>query len=326
MQRLEADGHRVVIVAREKDCTVELLQTAGVQFEVLSRASCGGIANLLELLVRDVRILRRLWEHRIDVAVGTSVSIPAMSRLSRAKSVIFNEDDIDYIQPFAWLVYPFAHRICTPRGVRVGRFQQKRDIYDGYHELAYLHPDIFQPHPEPWSLAGFPKKTNYSLIRLSALQAYHDVGHMGLSVEQVLEIIVALKAVGEVRVCAEAALPDTLRDYQLRIPVEQMHHVLAGAECLVCDSQTMTMEAGVLGVPAFRCNTFVGKCSVIQELEEKYQLVQSFHPDQFEAMVLVVQEVLQRSERATIWEDRRKTLLSETVNVSDWIYKYLAVV
>ena len=47
-------------------------------------------------------------------------------------------------------------------------------------------------------------------------------------------------------------MPAALERYRLRVPPEQAHHVLAGARFFLGDSQTMTAEAAVLGVPAFR--------------------------------------------------------------------------
>ena len=38
------------------------------------------------------------------------------------------------------------------------------------------------------------------------------------------------------------------------------------------DSQTMTSEAAVLGVPSLRCNSFAGRISYINEQEFKYGL------------------------------------------------------
>ena len=56
------------------------------------------------------------------------------------------------------------------------------------------------------------------------------------------------------------------------IPPESIHSLLYYAKMFIGDSQTMTTEAAILGTPALKCNTFAGKLSVPNELEEKYNL------------------------------------------------------
>jgi predicted glycosyltransferase len=41
---------------------------------------------------------------------------------------------------------------------------------------------------------------------------------------------------------------------------------------LISDSQSMSVEAAMLGVPSLRYSSFAGKISVLEELEHKYNL------------------------------------------------------
>lgn len=49
------------------------------------------------------------------------------------------------------------------------------------------------------------------------------------------------------------------------------------ASLYIGDSQTMSAEAGVLGVPFVRFNDFVGRIGYLRELEDVYELGYGIH-------------------------------------------------
>lgn len=323
IQRLRDAGRNVVITARDKDVTVKLLRNAGFEFAVLSRPRRTRLGMVVELLQRDWKMFHLMRRNKVRVAVGTSVNISRTARLCGARAIIFNEDDADYIPLFVMLAYPLAHAICTPEGVHVGRYAKKQVTYAGYHELAYLHPNVFKPNANIKKDLRLAPDSEYSVIRLSALAAHHDVGQQGLSEKQICGLINVLGRYGKVFVSGEQALPATLEQYRLPTPPASIHDVLANAICLVSDSQTMTMEAAILGVPTFRCNSFVGKCSVIEEIGKKYGLAFGFKPTQFEKLLGKVGEILGGDCLKEEWQGKRKRMLSEKINVSDWMFDFL---
>ena len=77
------------------------------------------------------------------------------------------------------------------------------------------------------------------------------------------------------------------------------------ATMLVGDSQTMTTEATLIGVPALKCNTFAGELSVPNEIENKYDLCYAYKPEQFELMLLKSEELLARSDLKEEWYNKR---------------------
>ncbi len=58
-----------------------------------------------------------------------------------------------------------------------------------------------------------------------------------------------------------------------------MHHVLSFASLLICDSQSMSVEAAMLGVPSLRYSSFSGRISVLEELEHQYGLTYGINPE-----------------------------------------------
>jgi predicted glycosyltransferase len=92
---------------------------------------------------------------------------------------------------------------------------------------------------------------------------------------------------------------------------------------LVSDSQTMTVEAAVLGTPAIRCNTFVGRCSVIEELERRYGLTYGFLPDQADQMLHRIAELLVGDVVREEWQRRRQRMLEDKMDLTAWMVDFV---
>ena len=91
------------------------------------------------------------------------------------------------------------------------------------------------------------------------------------------------------------------------------------ATMLVGDSQTMTSEAAVLGTPAIRCNTFVGRIHYLEEEERKYGLTYGFRPDEAEKMFEKINELLAMPNLKEVWQTRRQKLLSEKIDYTQFL-------
>jgi predicted glycosyltransferase len=101
-----------------------------------------------------------------------------------------------------------------------------------------------------------------------------------------------------------------------------MHHVLAFAKMIISDSQTMTVESAVLGVPSIRINSFFDRCSILDELENKYELTFAFHPDQKEQILKKTSDILIDENSDYLWDQRRKRLLKNKVDFNKWLIDF----
>jgi hypothetical protein len=311
---LRRTGHETVVCSRAKDVTEPLLEHYGIPFHSLSRPARGLARMAGELRRRTARILALHRERPFDQACGTSVSIGFLSRLAGVPSFNFNEDDDATVPLYAWLAYPLCDHVVNPDCLRFRRWRGKRLLHRSYHELAYLHPDRFRPDPEVPRRHGL-EPGRYAVLRLSALAAHHDVRARGLSrgfVERLDRIFAGLDVVRSV---------EGARSH--RIPPWDFHHVLAFARLLVADSQTMTIEAAVLGVPAVRVTSFVGRSSVLEEIEERYGLALGFPPSEEDAAEAAVAELLADREAAERWRGRRRRLLADKVDLTAWMFEHV---
>ena len=109
-----------------------------------------------------------------------------------------------------------------------------------------------------------------------------------------------------------------MAEYKLQISPEKAHSLMYYSTIFLGDSQTMTSEAAVLGIPSLRCNTFAGKISYIEEEEKKYQLTFGFRPEHFDGLVIKLNELLSLQNLREEWQKRRQIMLNDKIDVTSF--------
>lgn len=318
-----ARGHHVTVYARDKEDTLRLLAAEGIEYCGFTRARGRILLNMYELVARDWHIWRLIRKHRITLALGTSVPIAHARLLCGVPAYVFIEDDLDVVPLLGHLAYPFCTSIVAPRCVRMGRWAHKHIPYDGYQKLAYLHPNWFNPDAAVVSRFGIDPAAPYFLLRLTAFNAHHDVGQRGLGGDDVRALITRLQPHGRIFITSEKPLPPEWEAFRLVLPPEHIHHVMAFAQLFIGDGQSMITESALLGTPAIRCNTFVGRCSVLDEIENRYRLAFGFRPPEFPALLGTLDQLLQTPGLKQEWHQRRDALLRDKIDVTAWMLEFI---
>ena len=311
-------GDAVLVVARDKDVTLELLRAFDVPYTVLSSVGRGQLGRARELLAREMGMLALARRFRPHLIIGTSAHAARVARLVGARSAVLNDDDAAAVPLFRWLSYPLADAIITPSCLAHEGHGPRHLTYPSYHALFYLHPARFQPDPAVRAELGLRPQERFGIVRLSARAAHHDSGVRGVDEDLVVRLQRGLP--GDVRlfVTSERPLQGELARWRLPVAAARLHHAVAFADFVLGDSQTMTAEAAVLGVPAFRVNDFVGRISYLKELEG-YGLAFGFRPDQEEKALLALQETVRRPDRREVFAERRRRMLEERIDPLPWL-------
>jgi hypothetical protein len=284
----------------------------------LSRVGRGQLGRARELLAREARMLGLARRFRPDLIIGTSAHAGRVARLVGAKSAVLNDDDAAAVPFFRWLSYPFASAIITPSCLAHEGHGARHLTYPSYHALFYLHPARFQPDPGIRAELGLSAAQRFGIVRLSALAAHHDAGVRGIDFGVVARLQRELQQDVRLFVTSERPLPDDLLPLRLPVPAARLHDAVALADFVLGDSQTMTAEAAVLGVPAFRVNDFVGRISYLRELEG-YGLAFGFRPGEEERALLAVQAVVRQGDRREVFAERRRRMLAEKIDPLPWL-------
>ncbi|SDF26769.1 hypothetical protein SAMN04488067_10338 [Halorubrum xinjiangense] len=317
---LERAGHETFVASREKEVTVDLLDAYGIAHLPLTKRGDSFPALLWELACRERRLLSVARRFEPDVVASRlSPAAAHVSRLVGCRNVVVSDTHID--SPVMRLLsqrltLPFVDTVCAPADFDLPVPKGKRRALD-FQELAYLHPEYFRPDPVGLAEAGVDPGEPYFFVRLAGWDAYHDVGHTGLSPDAVRELVSFLSDHGSVYLSAEAELPADLREHRLPAPPEYVHDVLYYADLYVGDSGTMSTEAALLGTPAVRTNTLVGDDdeNVFRELEHRYGLLSSFADE--DKAIAEVRRLVEAGIDEREWHRRRDRLVDEQPNVTE---------
>lgn len=317
-------GHQVIVTVKDIAIVKRLLEMEKIEYAVIGGSKCDSLVGKAFMQIKyDLLLWKVAKENRIDIGIGSSVTIAHVSKFCKMKSVFLDDDD-DNVEPMiVKYVHPYCNITLSPIAL-LGNRQTKRNLfYQGSHELAYLHPNRFVPDPSILETIGLHAGEPYFVMRFNAFKAHHDGNVHGLSLEQKLELIKLLEPHGKVLITTERNIEPELASYQMTIPPDKIHHLLYYATLFVGDSQTMTSEAAILGTPAFRCNTLVGQLSVIEELEHRYQLAYGFKPEQFSKMTETIGQLLAMPNLKDIWQTRRANFLSDKIDVTAFLVWFI---
>ncbi|WP_276301476.1 DUF354 domain-containing protein [Halorussus lipolyticus] len=310
IRELRARGDEVRVFAREKDVALDLLDHYGLDYTVLAGKpdSLGGLARV------QATYEYRLWQavRRFNPDVMTAIGGTAVAHVSTlvgAESVIWLDNEGILAHK---LTTPFADVVATPRRFR-DDFGAGHVRYDGFQELAYLHPDRFEADEEGLRNHGIDPDEDYAVVRFREWSALHDVGEAGFSGADKRRLVEALDDHGDVYVVSESRLPESFRDNRLPVPPHLVHDLLSEADLYVGDSATMSTEAALLGTPAVRCQSFADgeDMSNFVELGEEGLLYSTADGEQAVQMATT----LARDDPEDDWERRQNRLLETKIDV-----------
>jgi predicted glycosyltransferase len=327
INHLKKNGHHVDILITQKDVLEDLVQNEGWEYKNLfpNGRSLKPLHSYLNIFLFFIFTILKLFlytrKKSYDLFITDDLLV-YIGKLKRVPTIVINDSDINVVKQFA-LILQFTDYCLTPAITDLGRFNQKKIAYDGYKELAYLHPNWFRADKEIRE-KYIKDNDQYFIIRLVSLSAYHDVGMKGLNDKNVLKLIGLLKKFGTPYICSERSLTDELEKYRLKVCPSDFIHILAGASLFIGDSQTTTSEASILGVPSFRFNDFVGKIKVMEEKEIKYGLSFNYRTADFDRMYDDIRRLLKQSAFRQVFHKRRSKLLNEKIDLSSfmiWLFE-----
>jgi len=308
----EDRGHRVKIVARDKDVTLCLLEQYGLQYESISIQKRGMMRLAMEVLQREWHLLRIAKEFQPDVFLSFSMCSAHVAGLLRKVSIIFDDTEHASLNRAGWL--PFATVICTPSAYKID-LGPKQVRYDGYHELAYLHPTWFTPSPQVLAKAGLEETDTYFVVRFVSWEAAHDVRQHGFTREGKYRLVAELQKMGRVIITSESPLPPDLEPHRMPVSHAELHDLLAFSTLYIGEGGTLASEAVVLGVPAIFVNTL--SMGYLEEQQNKYGMMLITADEN-----VGIEQALAWGSDPNIkqkWQAKRQKLLADKVDVSVWM-------
>ena len=303
-------GHNIIFTTMDKEFCVYLLKRYNFKYYVLGKHRKKPFSKILGLLKYDLNLIRISKKFKPDLFISHG-SMYAAQTAFLFKKEHFAFEDTEHAKVNNFLCHIFTRYIITSYSYK-NDLGDKQIKYNGYLELAYLHPNYFTPNSSVLDLLSVKKDEKYVIIRFVSWNASHDVGHSGLSLEMKRKAVKELSKYAKVFITSEGKLPNELKQYQIKIPPEKMHDALAFATLFVGEGATMASECAMLGTPAIYVNSLeVGYCT---EEEKIYNLVYNFRNsnDVLDKAI----ELLNTPNLKQEWQKRRQKMLSEKIDVT----------
>lgn len=318
---MQKRGHEILITATHKDVAFRLLDNYGFNYINLGSYGKSLLEKLINLLVIDLKMYFKVKKFNPDVFVGVgSIRAAHASFLLRKKCIIF--EDTEHSTEQIKLYLPFVTAVCTPSCFK-GNLGKKQIRYNGYHELAYLHPNYFTPDPEILCELGLNESDTYIIMRFVSWNASHDLGHHGLSLEDKRKAVHEFEKYGPVFITSEKPLPDDLEKLRISLSPEKMHDLLYYATLLYGESATMASECAVLGTHAIFCD-FAGR-GYTDEEELKYHLVYNYSDEKTMAKDSLNKaiELLENPNLKKEGKKKREILLKDKIDVTSFMVEFI---
>lgn len=320
IKKLEHQGHHCLVTTISKDVSLYLLDAYEFDYVVVGKERPTIATKALELLRIETNLYRIARSFRPDLLIGGvgNVYVAHIGILLQKPSLVF--DDTEHAKLEHRLMDRFVSTICTPSCYRddIGKKQIR---YNGYHELAYLHPDYFTPNPSVLTELGLNEGDPFIIVRFVSWQANHDVGHHGIYDK--VRLVKELEQYGRIIITSEGPLPGELEEYRMLISPEKLHDLLYYAKLYIGEGATTASECAVLGTHAIYVNSL--KLGYILEQERKYHLVSDFSnrncDDRF-----VLEEAKRLLQIPELWEkgkEKRSLLIDDKIDVTAFMIKFI---
>jgi predicted glycosyltransferase len=319
VENLIRKGHKVRILARDYGSTAEILESVGLHAYTF-RPIKKNYLRLFDIIVHLYNGLKVSSGFSPTIIIGFGVDAAFTAGLLRKPCIVFTDSEPMPVQRF--FIKLLASAIVTPRCFKKD-LGKKHVRIEGYKELAYLHPNYFEPDPSIFKELGLAKDEKYVILRFNVFDAVHDIGRHGFPISDQFRLVNELRKYAHMFISPEGSLPAELEVYRLPITYERIHHALYYSQLLVTDTQTMTTEAAVLGTPAVRCNNFVGSNDMgnFSELEQKYDLIYSFRDS--EQAIRKATELIKQPELKKQWAGKRQKLIEDKIDVTQFLVDFI---
>lgn len=314
---LQKNTHEVFIVARNRIPIPELLNFYKMNYTDRGKGGTNVLAKLFYLFKGVFIVFKSAVKFKPDLLISAmSPYVPIASFLLGKPSLLW--DDTEHAVIHKYFTYPFCSKIFTPYCYRKN-INKKHQRFNSILELAYLHPNRFKPNPKIVEDSGINPYEKYVVIRFVAWTAHHDIGHMGISLENKLKAVDAFSKYAKVYITSESDLPDQLKKYNINVSSENIHHVLAFASLFFGESATMAAESSVLGVPSiFIDNNGRGYTDEL----EKFKLLGNY-TETYEDQISAIEkgtEILKEDNRQ-FYQNQLNKFLAKNVDLTDEMLK-----
>ena len=301
-------GHVFFFTVREGEHQCQLLKENGFKYAIIGHKQKGKIRKLVGIFIFSYRIFRIARRFKPDLFLSHGSMYAGYAALIYGRKHIALEDTGNIEQ----LVFskPVSDIILSPCSLNLN-LGKKHIKYNGFHELAYLHPKRFKPDISVLDELRIRNGEVFVILRFVSWNATHDFGQYGLLLDQKISLVKEISKYAKIFISSENALPPEFEEYTLRIAPHRLHHALYYSSMYIGEGATTASECAMLGTPALYVNTI---SAGTLEQQEQYGLITCFR--NFEGLIEKAVSILKTPFMKEEILKRRNKMLDENIDVT----------
>ena len=311
--RLYNSGSNVVVVAREKEITFDLLNAYNISYISRGKGKSNIIGKFFYLFYGAYKIFITARKYKIDCYLSFASPYNALASFFYSRPNI-TLDDTEHNRFNHKIYVPLSDIIITPLTFKKD-FGNKHIRFKGTMDSAYLHPEYFirKNVQFPVDKSFFDKNV---IFRFVSWHATHDIFQTGFSIDQIFLLINKLKNCSNIFISSEKELPAELKRYMLKINPEEMHHYLAKADLLIGESGSMATEAAYLGTHSIVWNSASQELGVF----EWFSRYKHFYiAEDFEDVIYTATKLLSKRDLKTEAKAESLNIINDSICLTDFI-------
>ncbi|MCK4614020.1 MAG: DUF354 domain-containing protein [Thermoplasmata archaeon] len=248
IQILKKSDVEIEVIMRSRGNLQAILESElGIAPTIVGRHQSKFLSKCIHIVKRDYDLLKYLKKINFDVVTGFgSFYIAHAAQILNKPSLIFH-DDFEYRSSYALSKFS-SSKFIIPSSIK----DNGKNVitFNGFKELAYLHPRYFQPKIESLSNFGL-KPQSYIFVR--------EVGKVSLNVaKHFLPLPILLKVLKEYGLKIVLSIENKAllkhidcRDIVLlKEPLDDIFSLIHYASLLISSGDTMAREGCLVGTPS----------------------------------------------------------------------------
>ena len=325
-RKIEEEGGSTYFIIIEKEGIIKkIVDSYGFSNTVIGKnkdSFAGKIVNTFSIVTRINRHVKRFKPNLIFSPAGPYSSLAC--RFNNVPQICWEDTETATFN-FKYSIKQISSMLL------VDSFYLELPPYDsiirfnGYKELAYLHPNVFSPDIDVLKELNLNENDKIVLMRFSALNAMHDIGLNSEALtndDKILKFIKQIENDYNAKVLisvTERDLDDRFNPYKLNIAPSKYAHLLSFCTLYIGEGTTTASEAGVLGVPWI--NIQKTKRGYLIDQEVNYGL--GFRTEDMDYAMEKAKEYLKNDNIKKEWSVKRKNLLDDKIDVSAFFSWFL---
>jgi len=307
--------HTILVVARDKEVSQELLKKYTIPYVSRGKGSTGLFGKVIYLVKTNVVLFAKAFSFKPDVFLSFASPYAAqVSWLLRKPHIAFTDTEHAKLGNYAFM--PFTSTIITPNTFQ-GNLGKKHIKFNGFMEQCYLNKKYFTPNNIS-TLLKLKEDEKYIILRFVSWGASHDMGHSGLDNKSKIEIVDTLSKDYKVFISSESKLPEQFLKYKLNISPEKMHDVLGNAHLFIGEGATMASECAILGTPAIYVNSL--NAGTLRAQERSGSI---FGFRNSNGVLEKALELLENINLREFFKTKQKILLQESIDVTNFMVWFI---